>query len=595
MKWTSDILNKIRDAHDIVEWIGRDTVLKGSSQGQYTGLCPFPDHKEKTPSFSVSSVKQVYHCFGCKKGGDIFTYFRDQKLMSFVETVQYLARQAGIHLEESKGSQSGNQTEELFQLNLKVAQLFHQNLLKLLNTHVAHQYLKDRGYSKDLIKNFQLGYAPFDPCLSRTLNSEEKKIALQVGLLSQKEGQLRDLFRHRLMFPIFSPMNKILGFGGRAFKGLPKYINSRDSVCFQKGRIFYGLKDSASFIRQKGYALVVEGYTDYLTLYQNGFQNVVATLGVALTPHHARLLKRYTDKVVLFFDGDKAGRQAAFRSLPILLSQGIRVHYTELKDIDPDECVRQKGVSFLKEILQKNKDLFLHIFSEQLKNTQGVEKLDLVWNLTPILGSMKDQILKEYYMKKILDVFLPSEQSSVEMIFKKKSYSKSQPFTSLEPLKPLPKDSEKLFLLKSITPVEVYLLALALSQKSYLEYIMSRLDINWLSKEWLRQFFKTVFDEYSLNHSNFDKLLAQISAIVEPAGLLHIESHPVLIGLNEQTGLRFVQDCLSSLSLEYEKSKLKTQIMQLKLKEGDKDIKVHLKEIQNMRKHISQMERDHEK
>ena len=595
MKWASNILNKIRDAHDIVEWIGHDTVLKGSSQGQYIGLCPFPDHKEKTPSFSVSSAKQVYHCFGCKKGGDLFTYFRDQKLMSFAEAVQYLAKQADINLKEAPSSQSGKQTEKLFQLNLKISELFHKNLLNLPGTHAAHQYLKQRGYSKEIIKTFQLGYASFNSPLSQILNSEEKKIALQGGLLSQKEGQLRDLFRHRLMFPIFSPMNKVLGFGGRAFKTLPKYINSRDSVCFQKSHIFYGLKDSISFIRQKGYALVVEGYTDYLTLYQNGFQNAVATLGVALTSHHARLLKRYTDKVMLFFDGDEAGRQAAFRSLPTLLAQGLRVHYVELKDMDPDECIRQKGVSFLQKVLQNNGDLFLHIFSQQLRGTQGVEKLDLVINLAPILNSMKDPILKEYYMRKILDVFLPSEQSTIQMIFKKKISGKPYVQASSEPLKPLSKDSEKLFSLKSITPIELYLLTLALSQKNYLEYIETHLDMSWLSQEGLRELFTTIFNGYSSNPSNFDKLLAQISAVAEPAGLLHIKTYAVLMGLNKQTGLKFIQDCLSSLSLENKKSKLKNQVMQLKLKEGDKDIKSYLKEIQKMRNHISQMERGYEK
>ena len=589
MKWSSDILNKIRDAHDIVEWIGRDTVLKGSSQGQYKGLCPFPDHKEKTPSFSVSSVKQVYHCFGCKKGGDIFTYFRDQKSMGFVETVQYLAGQAGIHLEESVGSKDEGQKNKLFDLNSKAVKIFHQTLLKLSDSHVALQYLKKRGYSKEIIKKFHLGYAPFDSVLTPNLTADEKKMALEVGLLSQKDGVLKDLFRHRLMFPIFSPMDKVLGFGGRAFKGLPKYINSRDSICFQKGHIFYGLKDSASFIRQKGYVLVVEGYTDYLTLYQNSFQNVVATLGVALTPHHARLIKRYTDKVVLFFDGDEAGDKAALRSLPILLAQGLRVHYTELKNMDPDDCIHKKGVSFLKEVLQKNKDLFLHIFSEQLKGVQGVEKLDLVLKLKPILDSMKDPILKEYYMQKIRDVFLTSEQSSLEMIFKKKVHIQpvKDPVSSVNP--------EKLFSLKSITPLETYLLALALSKESYLEYVISHLDMNWLSKEELKKLFSNIFKEYSKNHSNFDKLLAQTSAIVEPAGLLYMRSHPILAELDEKTGIKFISDCLKSLSLEYEKSKLKAQITQLKLAGGSKDPKAFLKEIQNMRKRISQMEKRYEK
>ena len=350
MKWSVDTINKIREAHDIVDWIGRDTVLKAQSGGQYSGLCPFPDHKEKTPSFSVSASKQVYHCFGCQKGGDIFTYFRDQKGMGFYETVKYLAHQAGIALQVVKeNSTPPEERNLLLQINESAARFFHETLLKTSAHHPTRQYLKKRGYSEEMIQKFRLGYAPSEGGLTPLLTQNRRELALKLGLFSKNKRGYFEMFRNRLMFPILSPMNQVLGFGGRTLgSAQPKYINSRDSDCFQKGRIFYGLGEAVSHIRQKGYILVVEGYTDFLTLFQNGFQNVVATLGVALTSHHARLLKRYTDKVVLFFDGDSAGEQAAIRSLPLLLSEGLRVQRAELNGMDPDECLQIKGKKLFK-------------------------------------------------------------------------------------------------------------------------------------------------------------------------------------------------------------------------------------------------------
>ncbi len=591
MKWSADTINKIREAHDLVDWIGQDTVLKPLSGGQYSGLCPFPDHREKTPSFSVSASKQVYHCFGCQKGGDIFTYFRDQKGMGFYSAVKYLAQEAGIILlEVKKDTAQLSEREEFFRVNETAAQFFQEKLLKTSVSHSARRHLKKRGYSEEIIKKFRLGYAPSVEGLSTVLNKEKKEIALKLGLFSKNNQGCFEMFRNRLMFPIISPMNRVLGFGGRTLSSAhPKYINSRDSDCFQKGRIFYGLKEAASFIRQKGYVLVVEGYTDFLTLFQNGFQNTVATLGVALTSHHARLLRRHTDKVVLFFDGDSAGRQAALRSLPLLLAEGLRVQRAELDKMDPDECLKTKGKDFLKSVLNQSQDLFLDVFFKQLKPLQGLGKLDLVKKIGPILSSAKDPVIKEYYTRKIEDVFLPSEQKAVKMALSAAgpAFFKQKPSSQAEEI-----DAPvKTFSLKELPQTELYLLVLALSNRRYLEYIMTHLDLKWLTRA--EPLFSLIFGDYSKNPSNFDKLTAQLSIRVEPAGLLQTRSHTALMSLGEESGKKFVQDCLSCLSLDYRESKVKDQVLQIKLKQGD--AKKSLKDIQQMKKNILSMERNNEK
>lgn len=589
MKWSSDALDHIRSAHDIVEWISRDTVLKAGAQGQYTGLCPFPDHNEKTPSFSVSSVKQVYHCFGCQKGGDIFTYLRDHKGMGFVSAVQYLAQQAGITLQTDNGREHAENSEKLnlFKIHEQAVEVFHQELLKTPTGHLVRKYLNKRGYSQEMIQKFRLGYAPAKGCLLNVLKSSRQKERLKkAGLVIQKSTTEFEFFRSRLIFPIFSTMNQVLGFGARSLdQSMPKYINSRDSLCFQKGRILYGLNESAPYIRKAGHVFIVEGYTDFLTLFQNGFTNTAAVLGAALTEHHARLLRRYTDKAVLFFDGDPAGGQAALRSLPVLLKYGLRVHQVELKGMDPDECIRNKGKAFLKQMMSKNYDLFLHIFSKNWENKRGAERLDLFRKMLGVLSEMQDKVLKEYYIQSMMDMFTLSDQKSVQMIVDQEVH-KTQKNLSSKPLKKSTGASnEKNFRvsLESLTRPELYLLVLSLHEESYLKFICRHLDTRQITHAGLQGVFDIIFKNYDENPADFDKLLAQAMMKVEPEGGLCVQKYPNLKALNLDSGRKMIQDCLSCLKLNYENSKIKTLTMQLKLKQEDRE-KKYLKEIMKIKK-----------
>ena len=613
MRWPPDIIDKIRSSHDLVEWVGRDTILKSQSGGQYTGLCPFADHNEKTPSFSVSSDKQVYHCFGCSRGGDIFTYFREQKGMSFPDTVKYLAEKSGISLAHNFSQTADNRkTGDDYKINELALKFFHQNLLDLPAAHAANKYLAERGYSKDIIQKFKLGYAPPKGGLSSLFEGEKKKRAAALGLLAQGERGSYDMFRHRLIFPIISPLRQTLGFGGRCLdSSLPKYINSRDSFYFHKGRVLYGLNESAGFIRQLGYALLVEGYTDFLTLYQSGFKNSVAVLGTALTAHHSRLIKRYTNKVILFFDGDEAGGKAAVRSLPLLLEQRLRVYGVSLKDMDPDECVSKKGAEFLKTMLAQSADLFLSLFSRKITAAKNTERLEVMREAGNVLSAVKDESVKEYYESRLLDAFVPSEKKAAEFALKKgkndglnrdfrlkneKENKKPSSAASFQNQTAVTEEKEVLrrLSLKSIPKPELYLLVLALHREAYLIYIASKLKLDELSSLDLRNIFSTIFDQYEKNKSAFNRLLVKITGVVEPEYWLQAEAHPILAGLlEEDSGLKFIDDCLNRGAVKFEHTKLKNLMLQLKL--DPSSAKKYLKQIQDIKKNILSMERGYEK
>lgn len=362
MKFSREFIDKVRDANSIVDVVSRQVALKKSG-GQYLGLCPFPDHKEKTPSFSVSESKQLYYCFGCKKAGNIFNFVEAIMGMNFPEAVEWLARQAripipeGTHADNQFRKSEDHEKRTLLAINDFATKYFSDELARSHSSDEIKDYLKARGISANTVKSFRLGYSlnHWDK-LSSLMASHQIPLpkAESLGLIRhRKEGQegYYDIFRHRLMFPILGLDGSCLGFGGRIIgEGEPKYLNSPESAVFHKGKIFYGLYESAKYIRAQDQVIVVEGYMDMLALFQAGIRNVVAPLGTALTSDQARLLKRFTRNVVMLFDGDSAGQMAAERSLPILLKEGLLpVGVTLPSDMDPDDFVQKYGASELQE------------------------------------------------------------------------------------------------------------------------------------------------------------------------------------------------------------------------------------------------------
>ena len=337
MYYSEELIEEVRSRNDIVDVISGYVRLqkKGSS---YFGLCPF--HNEKSPSFSVSRQKQMYYCFGCGAGGNVFTFLMEYENFSFVEAMKYLADRAGIELPEQEYSKEAKERADLkatiLEMNRLAAKYFYVQLKNERGFH-AYRYLKDRQLSDEMILAFGLGYSnPYSDDLYKYLRGKgySEELIRKAGLINTDERQgVYDKFWNRVMFPIMDVNNRVIGFGGRVMgDGKPKYLNSPETVVFDKSRNLYGLNRART--SRKPYFLLCEGYMDVISLHQAGFTNAVASLGTALTAGHASLIKRYVKEVYLTYDSDDAGTRAALRAVPILREAGIsakviRIPYTD--------------------------------------------------------------------------------------------------------------------------------------------------------------------------------------------------------------------------------------------------------------------------
>jgi len=404
-------IQQIRERVDIVEVVSRYMPLKRSG-ANHQGLCPF--HGEKTPSFNVNSPRQIFHCFGCGVGGNVFSFLMRIEGLSFPEAVKRLGEQVGIEVEEEQLSPAEEarrrELERLQRINEVAAGFYHQVLLEAPEGAVARSYLKRRGYDGDTARRFQLGFAPEGwEALKQHLEGRglDLGLARELGLLREgKQGRGDyDQFRGRLMFPILDGYGKVAAFGGRVLDdSLPKYINSSESPVYHKGRTLYGLSQAKEGMRASGEVVVVEGYFDLLALDKAGVHNVVATCGTALTGEHARLLKRYAKRVVLLFDQDSAGRQATWRAMEALLPEQLSVAVAELEaGEDPDSCVASHGVeAFRKRLAQARPVMELFIETTLAGAGSGAEATARAAD--EVLGRLKllpDEIERQLYLKEL--------------------------------------------------------------------------------------------------------------------------------------------------------------------------------------------------
>lgn len=416
MRYPPEFIDKVQESSSLLDIISQYTQLKPSGGG-YMGRCPFPDHQEKTASFSMSEAKQVYHCFGCKKSGNIFTFLRDFNGMNFPEAVEYLADRAGVPIPENvyeKNNQqphSGDKKKQILKLNKVASDFFQETLKRVSSDHLIKSYIQKRRLKTETIEEFKIGFSPSEWDRLTTYfqkHNFDLHLAEEAKLIkAKKEGHSYfDLFRDRLMFPILSASGEVLAFGGRIYdQGEPKYLNSPETLVFSKSKVLYGLAQTAKYIRTEDCVLIVEGYMDLVSLYQSGIRNVAATMGTALTPEHAKLIKRMTNNVVVLFDGDEAGQIAAERSLSILLSGGLYPRglvLTEAKD--PDEFVNKLGAEELTKKIQKSSDLFNVVLQSWTVDYRGEasQKVKLVDKIKPIFDAISDQRLKMLYVDDLI-------------------------------------------------------------------------------------------------------------------------------------------------------------------------------------------------
>jgi DNA primase len=401
---------EIKRAVDIVELIGQFVQLKRAGLN-YIGLCPF--HSEKAPSFSVSPSKQMFHCFGCKKGGDLFAFWMAYHQVSFPQAMKDLAEKYHISLPDTQPGRSGSgdaaKREALLKLNETAAQFYHQLLTRSDKGKAGRDYFVRRGIPTDIIASFRLGYASEEwEGLSAFL--KEKKAdpekAVEAGLIiPRKGGGFYDRFRGRVLFPIINMRQQVVGFGGRVLDhSLPKYLNTPETPVFQKGELLYGLHDAHGPIREKGRAVIVEGYTDVLALRKHGFHEAVATLGTALTRDHIRRLKGYAKETVVVFDADAAGKAAALRSLSIFLNEGMSARVVVLpEDEDPDSFVNKHGLQVFLGLLDRAAPMFDFYLDLRMTGAGGrIEgQVEALQDMIPLLLELGNPVQRALYVRRL--------------------------------------------------------------------------------------------------------------------------------------------------------------------------------------------------
>jgi DNA primase len=344
---TEDWIERVRQASDLAEIAGQTITLKRAGRN-LMGLCPF--HSEKTPSFSVHPERQFYHCFSCKAGGDVFKFVQEIEKIGFLEAVELLSRRAGIPVPERRGGVGGQRGRLVDSLS-EAAAAYETWLSDPRLGESARGYLEDRGISRETQRAFRLGVVPpgWDHLTRRLAGRFPEEVLVQAGLVSRKDGGrgLYDRFRNRILIPLIQVGGEVVGFGARALEAgdEPKYLNSPETAVYHKSSFLYGLDRARRHVQPGGEVIVVEGYFDVMVLHQAGLANTVATSGTALTPDHAKALRRMTNRIALTYDGDSAGREAVVRSLGTLLAGGLDVVVVDLPaGEDPDSLVRKGGV-----------------------------------------------------------------------------------------------------------------------------------------------------------------------------------------------------------------------------------------------------------
>ncbi|MGE5329724.1 MAG: DNA primase [Deltaproteobacteria bacterium] len=406
--FSEELLDEIKNSNDIVDVVSEYVKLKKSGKN-YFGLCPF--HTEKSPSFSVASDKQIFFCFGCGAGGNVLHFISKIENLEFTEAVKFLAERAKIHIDETNDSkfrpEAARLKEEILEINKEAARYFFTKLSEKEN-ETARNYIKNRGLSSETIKKFGLGFSSYrDNELSEYLISKgyKSESVLASGLsYPDSKNKLHDRFRGRVIFPIFDVRDRVIGFGGRVLdNSQPKYLNSPETMIFNKRRNLYGLNYAKKSQDKK--VIVVEGYMDAISMHQNGIDNVVATLGTAMTTEQGRLLRKYFEEIVIAYDSDSAGQAAAIRGLDLLSDMEISVRVMKIEEgKDPDEFVRKKGAKYVKAAIDSAKSLAeykIDLLKQQydLNDTKG--KIEFLNKMAGVLAKVKNNIERDAYIKNI--------------------------------------------------------------------------------------------------------------------------------------------------------------------------------------------------
>ena len=555
----AQLIEEIRRRSDIVQVVSRYLPLQHKGRNYY-GLCPF--HAEKTPSFAVNPEKQIFHCFGCGAGGDVFGFLMKKEGLPFLDAVKFLAEQCGVILPEKEDDPRAlarlRNRNKLFEINRMAAEFFRLQLKNSAEGRKAARYLLERGITSETQEQFELGYAPggWETLFKYMTGKGVQPIFLQkAGLIVKRpkgEG-FYDRFRERVIFPIYDYRRQLIGFGGRTLdeeKNPPKYLNSPETPIYHKGEGFYGLNWSKDAIQRAGAAIVVEGYLDFIALRQAGVENVIASLGTAFTERQAQLISHYAGEVILFFDADQAGVKAAMRTFPLFLGTKLQVRVARLAPgSDPDDFVRRRGAGALREKVAEAVPLVDFVIGEILRETETgtIEgQLAAVNKVLPLLAQLPNSLERASYAGQIAQRLKIDERLLLKELEK----------ALLQRRRSIVIDKNKLVTLcsKADKVAQEQLLRLMLKQECFLAWGLRELQDGDFSTPGHRELFLAL---QRLQSADTGPLLQQLSAEEARNFVAGAALEP---DMEEEQARRIFADCLRSLN----RNRLRKQLRELR-------------------------------
>ena len=577
VRYSDNIIEEILSRNDIVDVVSQYVILKRSGRN-FLGLCPF--HKEKTPSFSVSPDKQIFHCFGCGVGGNVIHFISKIENLNFRESLEMLAEKSGITLPTTNNGEDLKKQElkeKIYKINELVAELYHKTLYEPI-AKPAQEYVKKRKLDNKTLVNFKIGYAPNQNILYKFLKDKgfDEEEILKSTLVKKYNNTYIDSFKNRLMFPILDVRNRVIAFGGRVLdNSLPKYINSPDTVVYNKGRNLYGLNVAKNSKMDK--IIIVEGYMDCVSLHQRGISNVVASLGTALTENQGRLLRKYSEKVIISYDSDGAGQAATLRGLEILKNIGCDVRILQMEGAkDPDEYVIKYGngrfnllvenaislVEFKVKVLEKNLNL---------KNVN--DKIKFLKEIAKLLQKTDSKIEQEIYVDKISKEYKISKEAIYAEINKQSGGKIGNKV--LEKNKSVSTRKEENAIPKVLQKRENAIIALLINgDKTVYDQIKHRILPSDLKLEVNKKIVEKVYNEYEKRDNIANNIID-----------LFKDDQEAINKLTEIMADEFEQQVdkktIDSIINIYEKEKLsllKTEIIQKLRETEDSDIKQELEQ-----------------
>ena len=562
-RYSDEIIDDVRQSNDIVDVISQYVRLKRSGRN-YFGLCPF--HNEKSPSFSVSPEKQIFHCFGCGVGGNVFTFLTKIEGINFVEAVQLLAERANIQL-PTLGNNLDSAKEELkskvYKVNEFTAQYYHEKLYRP-ESKIAQEYIKKRKLSNETLKAFKIGFSGNFDELYRELKKQgfEDREILESGLVNKNErGQYIDRYRNRLMFPICDARGRVIAFGGRVLdNSKPKYINSPENVVYSKGRHLFGLNVAKKYDIKKR-LLIVEGYMDVISLHQRDIHNVVASLGTALTQQQGYLLRNNTEQIILSYDSDEAGQTAKVRAMEILQNMGCDIRVLQMEGAkDPDEYVIKYGNARFQNLVDKAISVIefkVKILRQSLNLESTNDKIKFLNEIAKLIAKIDNSMEREVYIEKIAKEYDVSKEAIYAEV-NKLTYKESKDDKILSRPKPVVRHierNEEEDVSEATKRRENTVLAILLSgDRNIYEIIKQNISIKDFKYGIAKKITQKLYEEFENGNSNINSIIDDLS---------EEEQNHITKIMAEDYGIDDVEKAIDDIIQSYEKDKLNERKLEI--------------------------------